>query len=155
MTTEEIRELAAIMDEFDLSRVEISADGAILEKRQTACAENAKAENIVAASNKDLITSEAASKTGNDKSSGEVKTQQDGIIITAPLVGIFYGAASPQEPPLVKVGDRIETGDTVCIIEAMKMMNEVTSDRAGTVAEIFAQEGKLVEFGQPLFRLEA
>ncbi len=70
--------------------------------------------------------------------------------ITAPIVGTFYAAASPESPPFIKVGDRLTTGQTICIIEAMKIMNEIESDVDGTVVEILPDNAMPVEFNQPL-----
>jgi acetyl-CoA carboxylase biotin carboxyl carrier protein len=74
--------------------------------------------------------------------------------ITSPFVGSFYRAPSPDVPPFVEVGSVVRSGQTLCIIEAMKLMNEIESECAGTVTEIFAQNGKSVEFGQRLFRIK-
>jgi acetyl-CoA carboxylase biotin carboxyl carrier protein len=74
--------------------------------------------------------------------------------ITAPMVGTFYAAASPTAKPFVAVGDEVKEGQVLCIIEAMKMMNQIESDRAGKVTAIMARNGDPVEFGQPLFIIE-
>ncbi|MCH7938304.1 MAG: acetyl-CoA carboxylase biotin carboxyl carrier protein [Candidatus Marinimicrobia bacterium] len=74
--------------------------------------------------------------------------------ITAPIVGTFYAAASPESPPFIKVGDRLKTGQTICIIEAMKIMNEIESDVDGTVVEILPDNATPVEFNQPLVVVE-
>ena len=74
--------------------------------------------------------------------------------ITAPIVGTFYAAASPESPPFIKVGDRLKTGQTICIIEAMKIMNEIESDIDGTVVEILPDNATPVEFNQPLVVVE-
>ena len=66
------------------------------------------------------------------------------------MVGTFYRAASPGAKPFVEVGDSVEVGDTICIIEAMKLMNEIESDKAGVVKQVLAENGQPVEFGQPL-----
>ena len=73
----------------------------------------------------------------------------------APIVGTFYEAPSPDSDPFVKVGDRVEVGQTLCIIEAMKLMNEIQAEVAGTVTQILVQNGEPVEFDQPLFVIEA
>ena len=83
----------------------------------------------------------------------DVKTQVDGYVVTAPMVGTFYHSASPADPPLVGVGDRIEPGQLIGIIEAMKIMNEINSDRGGTVLEVIAENAGAVEYGSPLIRL--
>jgi acetyl-CoA carboxylase biotin carboxyl carrier protein len=77
-----------------------------------------------------------------------------GHTVTAPMVGTFYGAAAPGAKPFVQIGSKIEVGDTLCIIEAMKMMNQIESDTAGTVVAILAENGEPVEFDQPLFVIE-
>lgn len=73
--------------------------------------------------------------------------------ILSPMVGTFYRAPAPDEPPFVDVGDRIRVGQTVCIIEAMKLMNEIESEVAGEVIEILVQNGEPVEYNQPLMRI--
>jgi acetyl-CoA carboxylase biotin carboxyl carrier protein len=79
---------------------------------------------------------------------------RDYVDVTSPFVGSFYAAPSPDAPPFVEVGSVVRPGQTLCIIEAMKLMNEIESECAGTVVEIFAQNGKNVEFGQKLFRIK-
>lgn len=76
-----------------------------------------------------------------------------GSLITAPMIGTFYTAPAPDEPAFVSVGDTIEPGQTIAIIEAMKIMNEIQSDLRGVLVEILVRNGQGVEFGQPLFRL--
>lgn len=76
-----------------------------------------------------------------------------GQYITAPLVGMFYAASSPDTPPLVKVGDRVTENTVVCIIEAMKVMNEVKAGMSGTIAEVLIENAHAVEFGTKLFRI--
>ncbi len=74
--------------------------------------------------------------------------------VRAPIVGTFYAAPAPEVPPYVKVGDRVEEGTVLCIIEAMKLMNEIEAERAGTVVEILVRNEEPVEYGQALFRIE-
>lgn len=77
-----------------------------------------------------------------------------GNVVTSPIVGTFYSASAPGKPPYVKVGDTVSTGDVLFIIESMKLMNEVTSEFSGKVAEILVKDGQPVEFGQPIMRIE-
>ena len=92
--------------------------------------------------------------------SGQTDTKADGMpqihvdYIKAPLVGVYYAAASPDKAPFVQVGSKVEKGDTVCLIEAMKMMSEVSAPRAGVIKEILVENGDLVEFDKPLFVIE-
>jgi acetyl-CoA carboxylase biotin carboxyl carrier protein len=78
----------------------------------------------------------------------------DSIDVTSPFVGSFYRSPSPDAPPFVEVGSVVRPGQTLCIIEAMKLMNEIEAECSGTVVEVFAQSGKSVEYGQKLFRIK-
>ena len=81
-------------------------------------------------------------------------TPDDVIDVTSPFVGTFYRSPSPDAPPFVEVGSVVRPGQTLCIIEAMKLMNEIEAEMSGTVIEIYAQNGKPVEFGQKLYRIK-
>ena len=74
--------------------------------------------------------------------------------LRSPIVGTFYRAPSPESPTFASIGDKVSTGQTLCIIEAMKVMNEIKADVKGKILEILAEEGEPVEFGQPLFLIE-
>ena len=76
-----------------------------------------------------------------------------GHVLTAPMVGTFYQSPAPGQKPCVTVGQAVEVGDTLCIIEAMKILNQIEADRAGTIGAVLAEDGQPVEFGQPLFRI--
>jgi acetyl-CoA carboxylase biotin carboxyl carrier protein len=82
------------------------------------------------------------------------KAKANEHVITAPMVGTFYGAPSPGAKPFIEIGDEIKVGQVLCIIEAMKMMNQIESDKAGRVTSVMARNGDPVEFGQPLFVVE-
>jgi acetyl-CoA carboxylase biotin carboxyl carrier protein len=77
-----------------------------------------------------------------------------GHVVKSPMVGTFYRSGNPNSPPFVEVGAVVKEGETLCIIEAMKLMNEIDSDRAGTVKAILVENGQPVEYGQPLFVIE-
>jgi acetyl-CoA carboxylase biotin carboxyl carrier protein len=78
----------------------------------------------------------------------------EGHVVKSPMVGTFYRAASPGAKPFVEVGDTVAQGDALCIIEAMKLMNEIEADAAGTIKAILVDNGQAVEFGQPLFVID-
>ena len=78
---------------------------------------------------------------------------QKGSLVLSPTVGVFYSAPSPDSQPFVEVGSRVRKGDTLCIIEAMKLMNEIPSEVDGTVVEVCVGNGQVVEYNQPLFRV--
>jgi len=84
----------------------------------------------------------------------ESRPGDDLHLVKSPIVGTFYASPSPGAEPFVKVGGYVEDGQTLCIVEAMKLMNEIESDMSGEVLRIFAENGQPVEFGQPLFRVE-
>lgn len=84
----------------------------------------------------------------------EKVAEATGNIITSPIIGTFYSSPAPEKPAFVKVGDNINIGDVVCIIESMKLMNEINSEFSGRVAEIYVNNGDPVEYGQKLMRIE-
>ncbi len=84
---------------------------------------------------------------------GHRKIEEEGKFVSSPMVGTFYASQSPDQPPLIKIGDRISENTVVCIIEAMKVMNEVKAGVSGTVAEVLIDNAHPVEFGTKLFRI--
>jgi acetyl-CoA carboxylase biotin carboxyl carrier protein len=77
-----------------------------------------------------------------------------GHMVKSPMVGTFYRAASPGAKPFIEIGAQVKEGDTICIIEAMKILNEIEADKAGTITQILVENGQAVEYGQPLFVIE-
>ncbi len=82
------------------------------------------------------------------------ETEKAGQLVTSPFVGTFYRTPAPDQPPFVEIGTPVRKGQVLCIIEAMKLMNEIEAEVAGKVAEILVENGQAVEFGQPLLRIE-
>lgn len=80
--------------------------------------------------------------------------QPAGHLVKSPMVGTFYRASAPGAKAFVEVGDTVKEGDTICIVEAMKILNEIEADKSGTVTQILVQNGQAVEYGQPLFAIE-
>ncbi len=78
----------------------------------------------------------------------------EGHKVTSPMVGTFYRASSPTNPPFVEVGQQVKVGDTLCIIEAMKMFNQIEADKSGVIAAVLVENGQPVEFGEPLFVIQ-
>ena len=115
--------------------------------------QNNKASEII----KSPTSKDTAGKTLPDSSGDNQQEAEDeemaGEIIKSPVVGVYYSAPSPDSDPFIQVGSKVESGNTLCIIEAMKLMNEVTSSVDGEVADIYVENGQRVEFGQPLFRI--
>ena len=92
-------------------------------------------------------------KDGNSASKDGAETAQEGNLQTSPMVGVFYASDQEGGEPLVKVGDQVQVGQVIGIVEAMKLMNEIKAEYAGTVKEVLAENGQMVEYGQPLFRI--
>jgi len=91
------------------------------------------------------------SGSASTPAAAEARASEDLHLVKSPIVGTFYGSPSPGAEPFVKVGAHIDTGQVLCIVEAMKLMNEIESDETGEVVRIFVENGQPVEYGQPLF----
>ena len=135
-TADAVRKLAEVMQDHGLAKIEVSQGG--IHIRLSA----GKPAAIIAA------PAEAAPIAAPAKS-----PESEGHIVTAPMIGTYYGSPSPGEPSFVDVGDEVEVGQTIGIIEAMKIMNEIAADRNGVVAEIFVSNSQAVEYGSPLIRI--
>ncbi|WP_026894009.1 acetyl-CoA carboxylase biotin carboxyl carrier protein [Clostridiisalibacter paucivorans] len=103
--------------------------------------------------NKENVESET--KTVKEKTDKEIneKEMEDLYIVKSPIVGTFYAASSPEDDPFVKIGHQVSKGDTLCIIEAMKMMNEIQSEINGEIVEVLVENEDVVEYGQPLMKI--
>ena len=100
---------------------------------------------------KEAINQEPIKETVNTTTENTAK--ENCAFIKSPIVGTFYASPSPDKEPFVKVGDTVAKGDVVCIIEAMKLINEITSDIDGVIQEILVENDSLVDFGKPLFKV--
>ena len=96
-------------------------------------------------------TAAAVQPTPTPATAEPTSAAADGHPVKAPIVGTFYRSSSPDSAPFVEIGQNVKVGDTLCIIEAMKLMNEIEADSAGTVKAILVENGQAVEYGQPLF----
>ena len=147
MKIDDIRALARIMKENGLTGLKIDEEGMSIElKREvSAAAPQAVVPTVAAATAPavDVPTSQDTSMTDDD----------DIFTVTSPMVGMFYAAPSPKDAPYVTVGSKVKSGDILCIVEAMKLMNEITCEVNGTIDEICVKNEQVVEFGQPLFRI--
>ncbi|BAO81496.1 biotin carboxyl carrier protein [Serpentinimonas raichei] len=96
----------------------------------------------------------AAPSSSAEMPAQPVPAAPQGVVLKSPMVGTFYRAASPGAKPFVEIGQVVKVGEAVCIVEAMKILNEIEAEHAGTVTQILAENGQAVEYGQPLFVLE-
>lgn len=151
-TVECVEALAKIVKENELSKIKISTEtmDIVIEGKSSAV------NNIVSAmpSIPTMPAMPAAPAASVSAASSAENTAVSGNIITSPIVGTFYSSPSPEKPCYVKVGDSVNAGDVVCIIESMKLMNEINSEFTGKVAEIYVNNGDAVEFGQKIMRIE-
>lgn len=129
MDLEELRRLCELMREEGLTELTVEEEGRRVTLRRAPVREAAPA------------AQEAEPKV------------EEAELVRSPVVGTFWRRPAPGEAPFVEVGDEVQPGQVLCIVEAMKVMNEVRADRAGVIEEILVEEGQPVEYGQPLFRL--
>lgn len=152
MEYKEIKQLMNDMGESKLSSLDIEfPDGVKISMTKT----TEKGMSVVTAEKVAPITVEipevpAVQQKGNT-ALANVQTQK---IITSPMVGTFYASSAPDKPPYVKKGDKISKGQVVCIVEAMKLMNEIESEFDGEIAEVYVKDGDVVEYGMPLFKIK-
>ncbi|MBG9793539.1 acetyl-CoA carboxylase [Paenibacillus dendritiformis] len=153
----EIKELIKLLDQTSVHELEIENEGCRIAIRKPGKTEVFNVQTSAApltypapAPAAAAVPSEAAAPAAEPQP--EKKEEQAGLIrIVSPMVGTFYSAPSPESPPYVKVGDKINEKTVVCILEAMKLMNELEAEVKGEIVEVLATNGQLVEFGQPLF----
>ena len=156
MTLEEIKELIRVFGRSKLEKLKIK-DGEFeisLKKERANTQSNMAANTTPTASLPVATTPELVSETITTKAP-ETKTKElEGELITSPMVGTFYTSPSPDSPPFVKVGDIVRKGQTLCILEAMKIMNELEAEFDCKILEVLVQDGQPVEYDTPLFRVE-
>ena len=147
---QQIEQLLEFMTEHNLEEFEYSrGDLRIrLRKPSAAVAVAAPGGRAAAPETADTGSGEASQAAG---AVSEARSTEDLHLVKSPIVGTFYGAPNPGSEPFVKVGGRVETGQTLCIVEAMKLMNEIEADVSGELVRIFVESGQPVEYGQPLF----
>ena len=150
-----IRRLVELMKEHDLGEIDLQQGEVRIQLRRAgvattvACGPSAAP---VAAPAQESAGRPAPESAG--PSAAEEKTSGNFIVIKSPMVGTFYAAADPDSPPYVKVGDHVGPETTVCIVEAMKVFNQIPAEVSGRIAATLAENGESVEFGQPLFKVD-
>ena len=153
MDIADLKEILRILEEQDITEFELEQDGVKLRVCRSSAASPAAPAAPVAAlapaivgtapGPSPVVAVEAAAAAG-----------PVGTIVKSPIVGTFYRAPDPNSSPFVSVGDRVKVGQVLCIIEAMKLMNEIESDVAGVVQKVYPGNGQPVEFGEPLFSVK-
>ena len=143
---DQLRELIRLLDEANLTEIEVEHDDdRIRVRRDPAPVLGAAAAESVAP---------VSAPVSEPVSVGSAPDDDDSDYVTSPFVGTFYRAPSPNGDPFVDIGDSVVPGQVLCIVEAMKLMNEIEAEAAGTIVEVLVENGKPVEYGDRLFRIE-
>jgi acetyl-CoA carboxylase biotin carboxyl carrier protein len=148
MDIRKVKKLIELLDESGIAEIEITEgeDSVRISRYSQSAAAAPVAAPVAVAAPAAAAPAEAAPAAADP--------EDEGYLVTAPMVGSFYAASSPGAAPYVQVGDRVNEGDTLCIIEAMKMMNQIESDVAGVIKSIRVQNGEPVEYGQTLIVID-
>ncbi|MBB2487976.1 acetyl-CoA carboxylase biotin carboxyl carrier protein [Mitsuaria sp. WAJ17] len=153
MDLRKLKTLIDLVSESNISELEITeADGKvrIVKSDGTVAVPLAQAMPVMAAP---VAAAQAAAPAGAAPAPAAAPVET-GHVVKSPMVGTFYRASGPNAKPFVEVGQQVKEGQAICIIEAMKIMNEIDADKSGTVTKILVENGQPVEFGQPLFIIE-
>ena len=152
MDKKKLRELINLFKESGLAKMEITENSA--EENFSLKLESGSAAPAYMPAPLQYVQSAPEEKAvSGEEGAADIKDYNKYRDIKSPMVGIFYAAPSPEAEPFVKVGSKVKKGDTLCIIEAMKLMNDVVAETDGEIVEICADNGSLVEFGQILFKI--
>lgn len=138
MKEADIRKYAQLMKELDLTGLEITEDNKVV-----------RLERNAPAPGKQTVAAEVPAPAAP-----AVKENTDYISVKSPIVGLFYAAPAENADPYVSLGDHVKKGQTLCIVEAMKLMNEISAEEDGVIAEICVANGQMVEYGTELFRIK-
>ncbi len=159
MNQKEIKELIEFLVEKDIAEFELERGdmklhikrGSAAQSIQTAASMPVASTGSVAAAVPPLPPPVAPAPAAAVAPVGSNAAEEDLVIVKSPIVGTYYEAPSPGAPPFVKVGDTVKEGQVLCIIEAMKLMNEIEADASGEIAKMYVPNGSPVEYGMPLF----
>ena len=155
MDIRKVKKLIELLDDSGIAEIEITEGEDSVRISRYAAGAPVAAAPIVHHAPAAPAPAPAAAPAGDAAAPAAAEAQdEDGFEVTAPMVGTFYAASSPGAAPYVQVGDRVNEGDTLCIIEAMKMMNQIEADVSGVVKSIRVQNGEPVEFGQVIFVID-
>jgi len=153
MDIRKVKKLIELLDESGIAEIEITEGEESV--RISRYSQHAPAA-VVAAPAPVVVAAPAATAAAGDAPAATpaAEAEEEGFAVAAPMVGTFYAASSPGAAPYVQVGDRVNEGDTLCIIEAMKMMNQIEADMSGVIKSIRVQNGEPVEYGQTLIVID-
>lgn len=153
MDLRKLKTLIDLVSESNVSELEITeAEG----KVRIVKSEGAVVQHFVAAPAQaaPVVAAPVAAAASVAAAAPAAAAAVEGHVVKSPMVGTFYRASSPGAKPFVDVGSQVKEGDTICIVEAMKILNEIEADKSGTIVRILGENGQAVEYGQPLFVIE-
>ena len=154
MDLSDLKEILRILEEQDITEFELEQDGVKLRVcRSSTQQSSASAPLHVAALSASAAPSGAAPATAPAGQQPAAAPESDGTLVPSPIVGTFYRSPDPNSAAFVNVGDKVEVGQVLCIIEAMKLMNEIEAEMAGEVTRIHPENGQPVQYGDPLFTI--
>lgn len=157
MTFSEIKELLEIFESGSIREMDLKKDDVSLYLNKNEMNRQGVQESTINNGPKETLTQPTPVvfpiNTSEEEVAENLSHSLEGATVDSPIVGVIYTASEPSAPNFVSVGDKVNVGDTLCIIEAMKIMNEVKSDISGTITEILIENEDVVEFSQPLFRI--
>ncbi|MBW3660356.1 MAG: acetyl-CoA carboxylase biotin carboxyl carrier protein [Gemmatimonadetes bacterium] len=154
MNADEIRELIRIVEESEIDELEVRGWGRSIRIVKSAAAPPVPPSGIRPPAASEPATAPGAAPPPVEAEAAPAEPEEAFHQVQSPMVGTFYRAPSPEAPPFVEVGDTVRSGQTLCILEAMKLMNELQSEVAGTVRKVLIENGEPVEYGQVLFEIE-
>ena len=154
MTLKELKELINLMEEYGLSELEMEKEGLKVRLKRGPSGKVVPEVSPLGASPLTIPMGSSPAAPVGHQNPRETLEETNVLMIRSPMVGTFYAAPAPDAAPYVNKGKRISAGDVLCIIEAMKLMNEIKSDVGGTVLEVLVENGQPVEFDQPLFKVQ-
>lgn len=156
MEFKELKELIEVVSQSELTTFEIEKDGFKLSLKKEVIMQSAPVAAVPAAgpivSN---VTPQTAAVNVQEVVKEEIKEDENLVKVSSPIVGTFYNASSPGAAPFVKVGDTVKKGQVLCIVEAMKLMNEIEAEVDGTIVEICVQNEQMVEYNTTLFKIRS
>lgn len=152
MDLRKLKKLIELVEEYSITELEITEGEEKVRISKSITMTQASA--TIVPQNHTLVAANLAGAPSEESPVDEKPGLPDGHVVKSPMVGTFYKASAPGAKPFVEIGQHVKTGDTLCIIEAMKLLNEIEADRGGKIKAILPENGQPVEYGEPLFVIE-
>lgn len=154
MNIKEIKEMLQLMSEHDLSEFEVDKDGFKIKLKKNTAGKISYETVPVMAAPSPIAIPQAATPAASQPAASAPAQDANATVIKSPMVGTFYASPAPDQPAFVAPGKKIKEGDVLCIVEAMKLMNEIKAEISGEIIEVLVKNGQAIEFDQPLFKVK-